>query len=88
MRAIDLLGQAISRDAHYGLALGLATTCHIMLDGYDWSEDRDRQRNRQVSVDLARRALQVAGDDANVLCDVANVFGGFEPNIDPSHHPH
>jgi hypothetical protein len=44
----------------------------------------DPQRNRQDSIDLARRALQAAGDDADVLCDVAQVLGYFEPDIDPA----
>jgi TolB-like protein len=82
MRALDLLGQALKRDPRYGLALGLAAMCHLMLDLNGWSEDR--QRNRQDGVDLARRALQAAGDDANVLCDAAYVLGYSEPDIDPA----
>jgi hypothetical protein len=53
-----------------------------------WSKDRDRQRNRQYSVDLARRALQVAADDAIVLGNAAHVFGYFEPDINPAIAPH
>jgi len=66
MRALDLLGQALTRDADYGLALALAALCHLRLTG--WCEDQ--QRNRQEGVDLARRALQAAGDDPNVLAHV------------------
>jgi tetratricopeptide (TPR) repeat protein len=82
MRALDLLGQALARDAHYGLALGLTAECHLALDLNGWSEDR--QRNRRDSVDFARRALKAAGDNPNVLCHVAYVLGYFEPNIDPA----
>jgi TolB-like protein len=82
IRALDLLQQAIKRDARYGLALVQAAVCYYMLDVNGWSEDR--QRNRQDGVDLARRALQAAGDDANVLGDAARVLGYFEPDIDPA----
>jgi TolB-like protein/class 3 adenylate cyclase len=82
MRALDLLMQALTLDAHYGLALGQAAYCRHMLDVNGWSADR--QRNRQDGVDLALRALQAAGDDANVLGNVACVLGYFEPDIDPA----
>jgi adenylate cyclase len=82
VRALDLLGQALKRDAHYGLALAQAAHCHMMLDSNGWSEDR--QRNRQDGIDLARRALQAAAADANVLSNVAHVLGYFEPDIDPA----
>jgi TolB-like protein len=38
MRALDLLGQALSRDAAYGLALATAAHCHMQLSGNGWSE--------------------------------------------------
>lgn len=81
MQALDLLGQAIKNDAHYGLALAQAAHCHLMLDINGWS--KDRRRNRQNGVDLARRALQATGDDANVLSNAAYVLGYFEPDINP-----
>jgi adenylate cyclase len=81
MQALDLLGQAIKHDAHYGLALAQAAHCHLMLDINGWS--KDRRRNRQNGVDLARRALQATGDDANVLSNAAYVLGYFEPDINP-----
>jgi len=82
MRALDLLGQALTRDADYGRALALAAHCHMQLSGNGWSEDQ--QRSRQEGVDLARRALQAAGDDPNVLAHVAYVLGYFEPDIEPA----
>jgi len=82
MRALDLLGQALTRDADYGLALAMAAHCHMQLSGNGWSEDR--QRSRQEGVALARRALQAAGDDPNVLAHVAYVLGYFEPDIEPA----
>ena len=82
LRAFDLFGQALKRDPHYGLALAGAALGHTILDINLWSEDL--QRNRQIGVSLARRALEAAGDDAEVLGDVAHVVGYFEPEIDPA----
>jgi TolB-like protein/Tfp pilus assembly protein PilF len=82
MQALDLLGQALKHDAHYGLALAHAAFCHLHLDVNGWS--KDRRRNRQNGVDLARRALQATGDDANVLGYAAYVLGYFEPDINPA----
>ena len=82
MRALDLLGQALKRDAHYGLALAMAANCQAELDVNGWSEDR--QQNRQEGVALARRALQAAGDNPNVLGNVARVLGYFEVDLDPA----
>jgi tetratricopeptide (TPR) repeat protein len=82
MHALDLLREALKRDAQYGLALSKAAFLHGNLDVNGWSEDP--QRNRQDGLDLARRALRAAGDNAIVLGDVANVLGYFEPDIDPA----
>jgi adenylate cyclase len=82
MRALDLLGQALTRDPDYGMALALAAHCHMQLSGNRWSEDQ--QRSRQEGVDLAQRALQAAGDDPNVLVAVAHVLGYFEPDLEPA----
>jgi adenylate cyclase len=40
MQALELLEQALKRDAHYGLALGMAAFCHFTLDANGWSGDR------------------------------------------------
>ena len=82
MRALDLVGQALTRDPDYGLALAFAAHCHMQLSGNGWSEDQ--QRSRQEGIDFARRALQAAGDDPNVLVPVAHVLGYFEPDIGPA----
>jgi adenylate cyclase len=60
----------------------MAAHCHMQLSGNGWSGDR--QRSRQEGVDLARRALQAAGDDPNVLVRVAQTLGYFEPDIEPA----
>jgi adenylate cyclase len=78
--AIDLLGRAIENDPRYGPALALAAYCHRQFDLSGWANDPGR--NRHESLDLARRAVQVAPDDPCVLGHVAFVFGYFGEDID------
>jgi adenylate cyclase len=82
IHGIDLLGQAIKRDPRYGPALALAAMCHQNL--HVNGESEDQQAHCQLGVDLARRALRVAGDDSYVLGTVAYVLGYFEDNINPA----
>ena len=70
VQALDLLGQAIKRDSHYGPALALAAHSHQLLAANGWADDQET--NRRKSIDLARRALRFAPDDPDVLA-----FGGF-----------
>jgi adenylate cyclase len=80
VRALDLLGHALEFDPYYGPALPLAASCHQNLDFWgDYPESE-----RQQSVDLARRALRVAGDDPYVLGETAFVIGYFERDINPA----
>ena len=80
--AIDLLEQAIQRDPRYGPALALEAMCYQNLHINGWS--KDQEADRRLSVDLARRALQVAGDDPIVLSTAAHALGYFEENINPA----
>ena len=64
-QALDLVGQAIERILDYGPALAVAALCHAQLDVNGWTDDREV--NRRTAVDLARRALQAAPDDPEVL---------------------
>ncbi len=80
--ALDLLGQAIERDPHYGLALALAARCHQDLHVNGWTEDP--QTDRHKGIDLARLALRAAGDDPGVLGNAAYVLGYFGEDIDAS----
>jgi TolB-like protein len=82
LRALDLLGQAIERDPHYGPALVLAAHCHAGLEVNGWAEDPEAAR--RTSVDLARRALRNAPDDPNVLALAAAMLGYFGEDIDVS----
>jgi adenylate cyclase len=79
--AIGLLGQAIKRDPDYGPALALAAMCQQNLHVGGWSDDQEA--DCRLGVDLARRALRVAGEDPYVLGTAAYVLGYFEENLDP-----
>jgi adenylate cyclase len=78
-QALDLLDRAIERDAHYGRALVLAARRHHDLHVNGWTDDPDG--SRRMGVDLARRALGVAGDDPEVLAGAAYVLAYFREDI-------
>ena len=78
--ALDLLGQAIERDPQYGPALALAAMCQQNLHLNGWTETPET--GRRDCINLARRALRVAGDDPYVLGNVAYVLGYFGEDID------
>jgi TolB-like protein len=77
--ALDLLRRAIERDPYYASALAGAAFCHMRLHLSGWSKDPDED---QRGVNLARRALQVAGDDPGVLAWSAYVLAYFGEDID------
>jgi TolB-like protein len=78
--SLDLIGQAIERDPHYGPALALAAGCHYYLDVNGWSEDRETARDSGIK--FARRALRVATDDPYVLAVAAQTLAYFGEDID------
>jgi len=82
LHALDLLQRALELDPYYGPALVLAANCRQNLDLNGWTEDPERER--QQSVDLARRAIRASGDDPYVLAEAAFVIGYFESDIDPA----
>jgi tetratricopeptide (TPR) repeat protein len=82
LRALDLLGQAIERDPHYGPALALAAHCHQRLELVGWAEAPEAAR--AASIDLARRALRSSPDDPNVLGLAAVLLGYWGEDIDVS----
>ena len=81
-RALDLLGQAIERDPHYGPALALAAHCHRWLEVNGCTADPEAAR--RTSMELARRALRSAPDDPHVLGLAALVLGYFGEDMDVS----
>jgi len=70
--ALRLAEQAIARDPHYGPALAWAAFCCVRLLMFGRSEDPAADRRK--SVDFARRALEVAGDDPGALVNAAYVL--------------
>jgi adenylate cyclase len=65
--ALRLLDQAIARDPRFGPALALAAFCSVRLLRDGRSEDSEADRLK--GADFARRALEVARDDAGILAN-------------------
>jgi tetratricopeptide (TPR) repeat protein len=78
--ALNLLGQAIERDPHYGPALGLAARCHQNLHVNGWTNDPDS--NIREGVALARRALRTGSEYPDVLGHAAYALAYFGEDID------
>ena len=78
--ALDLLGQAIERDPHYGPALALAARCHQNLHVTGWTNDPDS--NSREGIDLARRALRTGAEYPDVLGHAAYALAYFGEDID------
>jgi adenylate cyclase len=76
---LDLLGQAIGRDPRYGPALALAAHTRQFLAANDWVNDLEA--NRREGLDLARRALQSAPDNPDVLALAGFALGHFGEDI-------
>jgi TolB-like protein/class 3 adenylate cyclase len=77
--AIRLLERAIERDPHYGPALAWAAFCYARLCVDDRSEDPAADGRK--SVDFARRALEVAGDDPGILANAVFALAYFGEDI-------
>jgi tetratricopeptide (TPR) repeat protein len=77
--ALCLLEQAIERDPRYGPALAWAAVCCLRLEADGSSADPAADSRK--SVDFARRALQVAGDDPGTLANAALALAYFGENI-------
>jgi adenylate cyclase len=79
MRALELSGRALERDPNYGSALVEAANCQANMFGGGWTDDLEATRAK--GIDLARRALRVAGDDPYVLATAARALGVFGKDI-------
>jgi adenylate cyclase len=79
LQGLDLLSQAIERDPRYGPALAAAAFCHQALHNAGWT--KDESADRREGIDLARRAVRVAGGDPDVLGLVARVLGYFGEDL-------
>jgi len=72
LAAIELLDQAIALDPDNGQALGAAAMGNMLISTWGWASDDEVQMRR--AVDLARRSIRAAGDDANVLANAAHAI--------------
>jgi TolB-like protein/class 3 adenylate cyclase len=79
LEALELLQQALAIDRHCGPALSLAAMCQMRLVREGWAEAPEIAR--RDAVDLARQALQVAGDDPGILANAAFVLANFSEDI-------
>jgi TolB-like protein len=77
--ALRLLDQAIERDPHYGPALALAATAGSR--NVSNGQSKDWRADSRRCTDLARRGLQVAGDDPGVLANAAFALAYFGEDI-------
>jgi TolB-like protein len=80
LKALDFVDRAITLDPRYGSALALAAVCHNLIDLYGWSKEPDLNRRR--GIDMARRALAAAPDDASVLAHAAFAVAHLEQDDD------
>jgi adenylate cyclase len=80
LAAIDLLDRAIALDPNFALALGQACVCYRQVIDHRWCDDPDAVRRR--ALDLAERALRLAGEDAKILAQVAAGLPGLEGRLD------
>ena len=73
--ALRLMEQAIAREPRYGPALAWAAYCcyRLLMDG----RSDDPAADRLKGADLARRALEAAGDDPGILATAALALGYF-----------
>jgi len=76
---LRLMEQAIARDPHYGPALAWAAFCRARIEADGRSEDPAADRLK--AADFAWRALEVAGDDAALLANVALVLAHVGEDI-------
>jgi adenylate cyclase len=79
IQGLKLMEHAIARDPRFGAALSLAAHCHAMLYLNGWTEDPEA--NRLEGIDLARKALRVAGEDPRALVQSAYVVGNLGQDI-------
>ena len=82
--ATEHLHRAIDLDPQFGPALGFAAWCHGYLLISGWSEKPAADQDQAVA--LARRALDAASDDADVLTFVADALamtgGSYAASLD------
>jgi adenylate cyclase len=79
LAAIELLDQAIALDPNFALAMGQSCVCHRQVLDHGWCDDPQAMRRR--GLELAERALRLAGEDAKVVAEVAASLPGLEASL-------
>jgi adenylate cyclase len=77
--ALRLMEQATERDSNYGPALAWSAICYMLR--YQEGRSEDPKADSHKGVDLARRALQVGGEDPDILANSAFVLAYFGEDI-------
>ena len=77
--ALSLMEQAITRDPNFGPALAWAAICCFRQVADGRSEDREVDRLKATN--FARRALEAAGDDPDVVANAAHALAFFGEDI-------
>ena len=80
LMSIELLDRAIALDPEFAGAMSQSCVCHRQVIDHGWSENPDEVRRH--GLDLAERALRLAGEDARVLAQVAVSLPGLEGRLD------
>src|SRR5262249_53339713 len=78
-RALDLAERALERDPNYGSALAVATRCYCHIYCCGWTNDLEATQKR--GIELARRALRVAGNDPFIIANAAIGLALFGEDI-------
>jgi adenylate cyclase len=78
-KALELLQRAAAIDPDSAPALSLAAMCQMRLVREGWATEPETAG--QTAVDLARQALQLAGDDPAILANAAFVLANFGEEI-------
>ena len=78
--ALDLLTHALAQDATHGPALALAVSCHRTIVLFGWANDIEM--HRASGIEIARRALTCAADDARVLASIASDLSVLDKRLD------
>jgi Tfp pilus assembly protein PilF len=72
----------IALDSRYAMAMAIAAYTHAQVVVSGWSDDP--AHHRRLALDLARRAVQLAEDDSEVLSWVTGAYLPLDENFDDS----
>jgi TolB-like protein len=80
LASLALMERAIELDPDFGPAMARAGQLCSFVFSFGWSDDPRAYRRRGIA--LAHRAIEVAGDDADVLVTAASTIQTLERNLD------